>query len=149
MRKARTARAAKAAPEPRELILTCKGGKLRKITIPRDWTFTYGALVPPIKNAQHSDGRFIPSLRIYGPGGKNDLRAVMTDVQDVRDGSIKIMERQTNVQRKVQQRHTPNGAKDVMVEARVTEWVDPDGEEALRPNEFLPHFTDKDNEETF
>jgi hypothetical protein len=147
MRKTKSAPRDEEVIKARELILTCKGGKLRKMTIPGDWTFTYGALVPPAKNDPHSGARFVPSLRLYGPGGKTDLRAVMTDVSDIRDASIPILERQTNVQRKVQTKHTPQGAKDVIVEARVTEWVDPDGEDGAQANEFLPHFKKNDEED--
>jgi len=56
----------------------------------------------------------------------------------IRDASFAVVEKRTTIQRKAAQRQTPHGAKDVVVEARVTEWVNPDKEDdSGEPNEFL------------
>ena len=117
-------------------ILELKDGDTRKITIPATWKLTFGNVVPyQGKEARH--GEYRVALRIY-EGSKDNLRAVMTDVVSVRDASIQILEKRTKVQRQGTQKRTAQGMKDVIVEARVTEWVDPDNEKAdAVPSEFL------------
>jgi hypothetical protein len=117
-------------------ILELKNGNTRKITIPATWKLTFGQLVPHTLRDTHGASSAV-ALRIY-EGSKENLRAVMTDVVAVRDASISVMEKRTTVQRKAAQRQTSQGAKDVVVEARVTEWIDPDADPAEgAPNEFL------------
>lgn len=121
-------------------ILTLKNGNVRKITIPASWKMTFGSLVPYSSDRQgrRDENSGGAALRLY-EGSKENLRAVMTDVISIRDASIEMMERRTSVQRKVAQKSTPHGMKDVMVEARMTEWVNPDAEGGgdETPNEFL------------
>lgn len=116
-------------------ILGLKGGHIRKITIPSSWKMTFGSTVPYQGRGHQAEGGV--ALRLY-EGNKENLRAVMTDVVSVRDASIEMMERRTSTQRKSAQKQTPQGMKDVVVEARVTEWINPDAEEDEgQPNEFL------------
>lgn len=118
-------------------ILELKNGNVRRMTIPDNWSLTFGQLVP--HTLRDTSGRTSQvALRIYGTS-KQDLRSVMTDVVAVRDESISIVERRTTVQRKASQKQTAKGAKDVVIEARVTEWVDPDAEDDddSVPSEFL------------
>jgi hypothetical protein len=126
----------KANPETKTFILGLKGGHIRKITIPATWKLTFGSVVPFGPGPRHG-GEGGVALRLY-EGNKENLRAVMTDVVSVRDASIQMMEKRTSTQRKAAQKQTPHGMKDVVVEARVTEWVNPDAEEDEgQPNEFL------------
>jgi hypothetical protein len=122
--------------ETRTFVLTLKNGNTRKITIPTTWKMTFGSIVPYSKG--NTGDHHGVALRLY-EGTKENLRAVMADVVAVRDASISIVEKRTSVQRKATQKATPKGMKDVVVEARVTEWVDPDAEDDddTAPNEFL------------
>jgi hypothetical protein len=113
-------------------LLTLQNGDLRKVTVPTAWKMTFGLTAPyAAKGAGYNHGL---ALRFY-EGSEKNLRAVFTDVTAVRDESIAILEKRTETQRKVVTRHTPQGAKDVVVEARVTEWLNPDdeGEQAINP----------------
>jgi hypothetical protein len=117
-------------------ILELKNGSVRKITIPNTWKLTFGQLVPHTLRETHGATSQV-ALRIY-EGSKENLRAVMTDVVAIRDASIEVSEKRTTVQRKHAQRATHQGAKDVVVEARVTEWINPDADDIdTEPNEFL------------
>jgi len=119
-------------------ILTLKGGDIRKITIPNDWKITFGNVIPyQGKDARVSNGEYRIALRIYGKS-KDDLRAVMMDVVSFREDSFYVMEKRTTVQLKAAQKQTSASMKDVVVEARVTEWVNPDKEEdSKHSEEFL------------
>lgn len=132
--------ATKKQTDPKKVfILTLKNGNVRKITIPATWKLTFGSLVPysTDRNGRRDDNSGGAALRLY-EGTKDNLRAVMTDVISIRDASIEMMERRTSTQRKTAQKQTPQGMKDVMVEARVTEWVNPDAEgDDAGLNEFL------------
>lgn len=122
-------------------ILTLANGNVRKITIPASWKMTFGQLVPYELRRQGGGGHSQVALRLY-EGSKENLRAVMCDVVSIRDASIELIEKRTSVQRKAAQRATAQGMKDVTIEARVTEWVNPDAEEDTPvPQEFLklPH----------
>lgn len=124
---------AKKPDEKKTYILTMKNGNTRKITIPGNWKMTFGSLVPYTERG-NSHG---VALRLY-EGSKENLRAVMCDVVAIRDASIEIIEKRTSVQRKAAQRETPQGMKDVTIEARMTEWVNPDAEDDTPvPTEFL------------
>ena len=121
-------------------ILELKNGNTRKITVPSTWKMTYGSVVPYTAKAAASQqgARADYALRLY-EGNKDNLRAVYTDVVAIRDASIQTVERRTSVQRKKVQKMTDQGLKDFHVEARMTEWVDPDNEDDSRPvpEEFL------------
>lgn len=124
-----------ATVEKKTYILTLKNGNTRKITIPANWKMTFGQLVPYEVRNNSANGHV--ALRLY-EGSKENLRAVMCDVISIRDASIDILEKRTSVQRKATQKETPKGMKDVVIEARMTEWVDPDAEDDDEgPNEFL------------
>lgn len=119
-------------------ILTCANGTIRKVTVPSTWKLTFGPTVPYApKEGYRTDRGY--SLRFY-EGAKENLRAVFSDVVAFRDDSIGILERKTEVQKKVIKKQTPQGAKDVVVEARVTEWSNPDEVDQDHPeqrNEFI------------
>jgi hypothetical protein len=126
---------AKANGGDKTFILELKNGDTRKITIPANWKLTFGQLIPHTLRETHGASSQV-ALRIY-EGSKENLRAVMTDVVAVRDASIAVLERRTTIQRKAAQKHSSQGGRDVVVEARITEWVDPDHEDTSTANEFL------------
>lgn len=117
-------------------ILELKNGDTRKITVPAHWKLTYGNVVPYAGKGTMNPSEARVALRLYD-GTKDNLRAVYTDVVSFRDAAIGTLEKRTQVQRKASQRATDKGMRDVIVEARVTEWVDPDNEDAASaPSEF-------------
>lgn len=126
---------AKAPAATKTYILELKNGDTRKITIPAHWKITYGNVVPYQGKGSHS-GEHRVALRLYD-GSKENLRAVMTDVAAIRDESIKVLERRTSVKRQAAQKKTSQGMKDIVIEARMTEWVNPDAEEDDPPQEFV------------
>lgn len=132
----------KKSSEDKTYILELKNGDTRKITVPSTWKMTYGSVVPYTTKNDRPGAHSDYALRLY-EGSKENLRAVMTDVISIRDASINVMEKRTTVQRQGAQKRTAHGMKDVVVEARVTEWVDPDKEDtAADPNEFLKQLPD-------
>lgn len=126
-------------------ILDLKNGGTRRITIPSNWILTFGNLVPFQTRGSGDSG---VALRLY-EGSKDNLRGVMTDVKGIRDTSIHIEEKRTSVQRKSMQKNTAKGAKDFVVEARMTAWVNPDDDDddAPVPEEFLKLPSPADEEE--
>lgn len=126
------------APQTKTYILELNDGNTRKITVPSHWKLTFGSVVPfTSRNAGHYDTSHRVALRLY-EGSKENLRAVMTDVVSIRDADIVISEKRTSVKRQAAQKQTSQGMKDIVVEARVTEWVNPDDDaERPVPDEFL------------
>lgn len=107
-------------------VLELKNGDTRKITVPAHWKLTYGNVVPyQGKDARGGEARI--ALRLY-EGNKENLRAVYTDVVAFRDADIATLEKRTSVKRQARVERTEDGDRDVVVEARMTEWVDPDKE---------------------
>lgn len=125
-------------PATKTYILELTDGNTRRITIPAHWKLTFGSVVPfTSRNAGHYDTSHRVALRMY-EGNKENLRAVMTDVTSIRDADIVISEKRTSVKRQAAQKQTSQGMKDIVVEARVTEWVNPDDDaERPVPEEFL------------
>ena len=115
-------------------LLNCKGNKLRRVSVPDNWRLTFGPTVPGMSSKYAGGNTW--SLRFY-QGNKENLRAVFSDVESFREEGIKIQERITKVRRQRAQKEGKAGAKDVMVEARVTEWVDPDADVDGEEDEFL------------
>lgn len=103
-------------------ILELIGKNIRRITVPETWKLTFGPTVPYVKGSTMNNPT---ALRFY-EGSKDNLRAVFTDVIAFRDADMEIMERRTEVKRQVVQKQSAGGMKNVEVEARVTEWVNPD-----------------------
>ncbi len=119
-------------------ILTLQNGEVRKVTVPATWTLTFGPTVPFVPKGGAYDGK--TALRFYEGSGKDKLRACFTDVKAFRDASIPIQERRTTVQQQVAQVAKKEGMRTVNVEARVTEWVNPDEDDSEideKPNQFL------------
>lgn len=102
-------------------ILELKDGGFRKVTVPDTWKVTFGPLSPGARGESHL------ALRFYE--GKELQRAIFTDVKTFRDASIPISEKVTRSKVMRDRKDAPGGSKDIIYEARVTEWRDPDGEE--------------------
>lgn len=119
----------------RTFITTLKDGTIRKVTVPATWKLTFGSVVPYAGQQGNNHG---VALRFY-EGNKENLRAVMCDVASFRDEGISVVEKRTTIQRKATQKQTARGAKDVVIEARMTEWVNPDSDDddSPMPEEFL------------
>lgn len=119
-------------------ILELTNGNTRRITIPANWKMTFGSTVPHVpRSGNYGGAEGGVALRLY-EGTKENLRAVMRDVMSIRDADIEIMEKRTSVKRQAAQKQTPQGMKDVVVEARMTEWVNPDNDDLAEvPQEFL------------
>jgi hypothetical protein len=118
---------AKQVAAKKTYVLELKNGNIRKVTVPSHWKLTFGQIVPHSGDRGNTHHMGI-ALRFY-EGTKENLRAVMTDVVAIRDESIEILERRTKVQRKVEHREGKNGMRGVEIEARVSEWINPDKEE--------------------
>jgi hypothetical protein len=130
---------AKAKDETRTYILDLRDGNTRKITLPATAKLTFGQIVPYSSAKNGGSTAAVPiALRIY-EGSKDNLRAVMTDVVSFRDADIPILERRTTVKRQAAQKQSDKGARDVIVEARITEWVNPDAgdDDSKVPEDFL------------
>jgi hypothetical protein len=125
-------------------LVTCKGGKDQRITVPSQWKVTFGQLNPGSKNP---GGGGAPALRFYE--SEKQQRAVITDVICFRDMSIQVEEKRTNVKQQVLTKDTAHGKKNVVVEGRVEEWVNPDAPQQgdqeffrLEHNEDFPDVTE-------
>ena len=117
--------------ETKTYILELKGNRQRKIEIPEDWKVTFGPICPGSRSGNEQ-----MALRFYE--GKDKQRAIFTDVQSFRDASIPILEKFTKTQSKRHTKQTPEGAKDFVVEARMTGWRDPDAPDDVDAHdEFL------------
>lgn len=104
-------------------ILDLRNGDIRKVTVPANWKLTFGPTIPYAgKYTGSPEGT---ALRFY-EGNKENLRACFTDVKAFRDAAIPVLEKRTQVQHQVLQKHTKAGMKNVEVAASVTEWVNPD-----------------------
>lgn len=102
-------------------IMDLSGGRLRRITVPASWKVTFGPLVPRREDDRHQHKTF--ALRFYE--GKDQQRAIFTDVLSFRDESLKVEERITKTKQQVVKKEAPGGAREMVVEARITEWRDP------------------------
>jgi len=114
-------------------ILELNNGNLRRVTVPANWTLTFGPTIPFAGKGSVSPGNGGTALRFYTDKDKKEARAAFTDVRAFRDADIEIEERRTEVQRKVVEQEGPGGMHNVEVEARITQWVNPDTEQST-PN---------------
>lgn len=119
-------------------VLELKNGSQRKLTVPADWRVTFGPTVPFERKSGGgfgNGGDGIWALRLYE--AKDKLRAIFTDVRAFRDTDIKLMEKRTRVKRQVLEKESRKGGKQVVAEARIEEWADPDAPDTDVPSEYL------------
>lgn len=118
-------------------LLELKNGNQRRLTVPSNWTVTFGPTVPfEAKSGGRYDNCW--ALRLYEGSTKSKLRAIFTDVVSFRDMGIKVLEKQVRVKRSTIQKASHKGGKSVEVEARMEAWVDPDEPESMK---IEPDFT--------
>jgi hypothetical protein len=107
-------------------ICDLANGGQRKLTVPSNWKATFGATVPwSEKGRMNISGERGCAFRLY-EGNKTNLRMMFTDVVAFRDASIVLEEKVTKTQQQTVRKQTAAGAKDFVVEAKFTQWVDPD-----------------------
>lgn len=122
-------------------LLTKKGGTEQKVSVPSKWRLTFGPTTPyERKNGGYGNGQEVWALRFY-EGTK--LKAIFTDVQSFRElGSITIEEKVVRVSRQRMQKGGRTGGKEVVAEAKVEEWINPDDpdepDEEFKTLEFKP-----------
>lgn len=112
-------------------------GNDQKVTVPASWKVTFGPIHPG-KNG-HDSGK--PALRFYESNTKQ--RMVITNVMSFRDCSIKVEEKRVNVKQQTVSVREGDGMKDVIMEGRIEEWVDPDKPQQ-RNTEFFKAITQDD-----
>lgn len=117
-------------------IMDLNNGTVRKVTVPANWKLTFGPTIPYSGKGSTSIHGGGTALRFY-EGNKENLRAAFTDVRAFRDADMPVQERRTQIQKKTIQKDAHGGTKNVEVEARITEWVNPDdvedSEQAAQP----------------
>jgi hypothetical protein len=128
--------------EEKTYILDLRGGGKRRLTVPATWKLTFGPLIPGNKDGS---GRGTLALRFY-EGSKEHQRAVFTDVESFRDSSIEVEEQVTRVKRQGKTRNAPTGTKETVMEARITEWRNPDQTYSDDDEEFLQLGFDSEDE---
>jgi len=124
--------------ETKTYVMTLASGSLRRITVPAHWKVTFGPLVPPRDQSGESQSRFSGkwfALRFYE--GKDQQRAVFTDVVAFRDESLRVEERVTKTRHHVAHKQAPGGQRQVVMQASVTEWRDPLAPDDGGDQEFL------------
>jgi hypothetical protein len=117
----------KMAKQPAQMttyLVARSNGRDLKITVPSSWKVTFGPLNPGSKNLAANGA---PALRFYEK--PNQQRAVITDVTSFRDMGIRVEEKRATVKQQVLTKNTAHGKKDVIVEGRVEEWINPDAPE--------------------
>ncbi len=114
-------------------ICTLRNGELRKVTVPANWKTTFGPTAPfSGKNTDYNHGL---ALRFYEGSSKDNLRAVFTDVVAFRDDSLEVQERRTEIKHQTVGVQAPGGMQNATVEARITQWVNPDNDVAVTRDE--------------
>lgn len=114
-------------------ICTLRNGELRKVTVPATWKTTFGPTAPfSGKNTDYNHGL---ALRFYEGSSKDNLRAVFTDVVAFRDADLEVQERRTEIKHQTVGVQAPGGMQAATVEARITQWVNPDNDAAVSRDE--------------
>lgn len=113
------------AEEEKTLIVEIQNGKDRKITIPADWTITFG----PIGVGARNHGESTNVLRFYADASKKQLKAVFRNVICFHEEGIQIREKVVRKKNKTFKRQEKNGEQSYQAEVRQTTWRDPYGDE--------------------
>lgn len=115
------------APETRTLIVNSKGGEVRRIVIPKDWTLTYGPVVVGASRQDHG-GQSPNVLRIYSDAGKKNLMAVFRNVEDLMDEAVELRVKVTKAKTKSFVREEANGQQVYNAVIKKTTWRDPNAD---------------------
>lgn len=113
------------------LLVQMRDAKDRKITIPEDWTITFG----PIAVGARSDGNSAHVLRLYADAGKKHLKAVFRNVTSFHEEGIDIREKVVRKKNKSFRRAGMKGDQTYSAEVRQTSWVDPFADEPETPED--------------
>ena len=118
-----------ATVETKTLIIDMSRGEDRRITIPADWTITFGPVAIGAKFSS-SDGSS-NVLRLYSDVGRKHLKAVFKDVRSFFEEGIEIVERRTETKNKTYNQINPTTGKSEAYQATVKRktWVDPYADE--------------------
>lgn len=101
----------------------------RRVTIPSDWTVTFGALIP---GSQSNHGKV--GLRFWK--GKQQ-KAVFQGVKAFRDTSITLEERVTTTKQETYYKGDEDNRRAVVVEGTIHEWINPDEPKPAKPEPSL------------
>lgn len=124
-------------PSKKTYILEMKDGTRQKITVPKEWKVSFGALFP---GKDLNSGR---SAMRFWEGNKENQRAVFTDVESFRDTDIGIEVERTQVTEQGITAKTELGDKHIVVRGEVKEWVNPDDPKAAKADPQFLRIEDK------
>lgn len=106
-------------------ILKMKDGTRQKITVPDTWKVTFGPIVPGKPNAQYSGTA--TALRFYEGNPKTGKQhACFVDVESFRSNALGVLEEKVETKRETVVRQGDESGEQMVVEASVKEWVNPD-----------------------
>lgn len=141
--------------EKKTYLLFLTQNRKRRVTVPATWKLTFGMVAPgKAGGSSNYDGSRGWCLRFYE--GTDKVRAVFTDVRSFYEvgGELEIVEQKTKTTRRVLNSDQAGLSKGSVVEARVSQWVDPevgessdDQEESLRVHTAIT--AGMEDEETF
>lgn len=120
--------------EMKTYILDLRGDGQRRITVPASWKVTFGPIVPGAR----ADRRDVGTLALRFYEGKDQQRAIFTDVRSFRDSSIKLEEKITKIQEKVLHAETDDGVKNYVVQAKESSWRNADLDDIDDKQKRLP-----------
>lgn len=105
-------------------VLVMSDKSLRKITVPKEWTITYGQLMPGIsKNDRYNQGAAGYGVRFYeGKKTTGKAMAAIGGVIEFYPDTIAISEQVIETKRQSYGDSAPEGFKNSTVEAKVVSW---------------------------
>ena len=111
------------------LILEMSKGAERRLTIPADWTITFGPVAIGAKYSSNDGSANV--LRLYEDVGRKHLKAVFKDVRAFFEEGIQIVERKTETKQKTYQQMNEKTGKMEAYQASVKRktWVNPYAED--------------------
>lgn len=106
-------------------LLTMKTGEKKKVTVPDTWKVTFGPIVPGTPKGGYTGTA--TCLRFYEGNPKTGKQhACFVDVESFRSDSLHILEEKVETKRETVVRQGDESGEQMVVEASVKEWVDPD-----------------------
>jgi bifunctional DNA-binding transcriptional regulator/antitoxin component of YhaV-PrlF toxin-antitoxin module len=99
--------------------MRCQNNVVRRITIPKSWRITFGAITPGMREERSNNPKL--ALRVYETEKKQ--RAIFTDVLSFMDTSIVVEELPLKKVHKVKVNKDPYDEEYVEEQIRETEWI--------------------------
>lgn len=118
--------------ETKTLHIEMTKGNDRKITIPSDWTITFGPVAIGARNLGESPN----VLRLYADAGKKHLKAVFRGVAAFHEEGIEIAEKVVRTKKRTFKRGEKNGEQTYAAEVRQTSWRNPFADDDDEGSEF-------------